>query len=405
VRSNLPLPACLAITGFLTAAAQISAQQPLAPNKAPRLFALLVIDTDSNLGNSVLEDRNNVRRVLQEGFATRPHRLVLDVLEGPKVTRERVLAYYRDLKGQVRPDDTLLCYYSGHGATLADQGGQCLAMTHDLNTTRVFLARKDLRLAMESLSPRLTVILTDCCSKVLGGVRGKAITPPPPAKWPAMDFLFFQHRGVTDINACQEDALAWSYTDDKGVSKGGAFTLALVPLLCKKKEDFKPVFGNEDGFLTWAQFAKRLRVDTDELYQPVRTSVLSRAATTRDERMELAEANRQKVQEPQLVALAEPAPRPITDKTWLFGVEHTRASQGNKPVVVVLKVYPNTPAAEAGVKDGDVIRAVDGQPITTTEDLDRALENSEGVVTVDLLRAGRTERATVHLRPVKPRAP
>jgi S1-C subfamily serine protease len=44
--------------------------------------------------------------------------------------------------------------------------------------------------------------------------------------------------------------------------------------------------------------------------------------------------------------------------------------------VIVVKVLPNTPAAKAGVRRGDVITAIDGKPITSAEQLQQVVENS-----------------------------
>lgn len=44
--------------------------------------------------------------------------------------------------------------------------------------------------------------------------------------------------------------------------------------------------------------------------------------------------------------------------------------------VIVVRVLPNTPAAKAGIRRGDVITQVDGQPITTAEQLQTIVENS-----------------------------
>src|SRR4051812_11243458 len=96
-----------------TGAAPARAQP--APVKAPHLYVLLVADTDSNLGPYVVQDRDNMRRILKEGFATRPHRFSLEVLDGSKVTADNVVKHYQGLAGKVRrQEDTLLFYYSGH---------------------------------------------------------------------------------------------------------------------------------------------------------------------------------------------------------------------------------------------------------------------------------------------------
>lgn len=45
--------------------------------------------------------------------------------------------------------------------------------------------------------------------------------------------------------------------------------------------------------------------------------------------------------------------------------------------VIVVKVLPNTPAATAGLRRGDVITQIDGQAVTTADQLQRLVENSQ----------------------------
>ena len=45
--------------------------------------------------------------------------------------------------------------------------------------------------------------------------------------------------------------------------------------------------------------------------------------------------------------------------------------------VLVVQVFPNTPAAAAGIRSGDVITTVDGQPVTDASQLQTIVENSE----------------------------
>src|SRR5262249_6544525 len=148
--------------------------------------------------------------------------------EGKQASPVAITAYYRSLAGKVKAEDTLLCYYTGHG-DLHPREGHRLTMTHGT------LSRKDLRTQAEALKPRLVVLLTDCCAQAPpGGARARALPSLPRATWPVMDCLFFHHDGLTDINGCQNGAFAWNYFDDKENPKGGSFTLALAPLLCAR---------------------------------------------------------------------------------------------------------------------------------------------------------------------------
>ncbi len=388
----------LSTTGFalllslLGAVRNSSAQERPEP---PVLHVLLVTDTDSNLGAHVALDSANLRRILSEGFATRPHRLKLTEFKGAEATREKVLAHYAALRGTIAAKDSLLFYYSGHGA--ADDSGQFLALEHD-RADRAWLYRSRLREAMAACSPRQMILLTDCCSKEV--TRAPAEDPPavPKATWPVMDCLFFHHAGVTDINGCQQDAFSWIYDDGAGAPRGSTFTLALVPLLCAKLNEF-PAKGFEVtpatvDFVTWEVFSGRLGEDTDRYFQIMRRSLLERNPNH--------EVRDQSRQIPQLFSLAEKSPQTIVDNHFIFGSRIANARRGSDPVVILLEVYPGTPAAGAGLRVNDVMESVDGRPIRDREEFIRAIEHSDGDVSLIVWREGTRFRKDVTLKTVKP---
>jgi S1-C subfamily serine protease len=45
--------------------------------------------------------------------------------------------------------------------------------------------------------------------------------------------------------------------------------------------------------------------------------------------------------------------------------------------VLVMRVVPNTPAEEAGIRKGDVIVQIDGEAVTEPEQLQNLVENSK----------------------------
>lgn len=65
--------------------------------------------------------------------------------------------------------------------------------------------------------------------------------------------------------------------------------------------------------------------------------------------------------------------------------------------VLVMRVMPNSPAAEAGLRRGDVITDIDGQTITTAEDLQRTVERSSvgQPLRLRVIRNGNTQTITV----------
>ncbi|OUL27656.1 serine protease [Nostoc sp. T09] len=65
--------------------------------------------------------------------------------------------------------------------------------------------------------------------------------------------------------------------------------------------------------------------------------------------------------------------------------------------VLVMRVVPNSPAASAGIRRGDVIVQVDGQAITTAEQLQNFVENSRlgQVLQVKVQRGNQTQQLSV----------
>ncbi|MEB3294430.1 MAG: HhoA/HhoB/HtrA family serine endopeptidase [Synechococcales bacterium] len=65
--------------------------------------------------------------------------------------------------------------------------------------------------------------------------------------------------------------------------------------------------------------------------------------------------------------------------------------------VIVVKVLPNTPAAQAGIRRGDVITAIDGKPITSAEQLQQVVEGSQlgQALKVEVQRGDRTQTLSV----------
>jgi S1-C subfamily serine protease len=71
--------------------------------------------------------------------------------------------------------------------------------------------------------------------------------------------------------------------------------------------------------------------------------------------------------------------------------------------VIVVRVLPNTPAAKAGLRRGDVITQIDGQAITTAEQLQTIVENSRlgETLQVKVLRGDITKQLPVQTAELK----
>lgn len=74
----------------------------------------------------------------------------------------------------------------------------------------------------------------------------------------------------------------------------------------------------------------------------------------------------------------------------LSPLDRTHPAWGKVDGVVVDDVAPNSRAARAGLEAGDVITAVNRQPVDTIREIDRALEDAPGAVVLTVWRDGRT---------------
>ncbi len=65
--------------------------------------------------------------------------------------------------------------------------------------------------------------------------------------------------------------------------------------------------------------------------------------------------------------------------------------------VLVIKVFPDTPAAAAGIRRGDIVIAIDGQQVTTAEQLQRIVEGSgvDKVIKIKVRRSNETKTIPV----------
>ncbi|HEX7180539.1 MAG TPA: trypsin-like peptidase domain-containing protein [Thermoanaerobaculia bacterium] len=97
--------------------------------------------------------------------------------------------------------------------------------------------------------------------------------------------------------------------------------------------------------------------------------------------------------------------RPLWTGARLLTIDPEIAQRNNlaeRRGALVLKVYPDSPAAQAGLAENDVIVSVNGQPVTAREDVTTALYTTEvgKPVQLDVRRGDRSQRIT--LRAARP---
>jgi hypothetical protein len=257
-RVKILVPLLAALTLSLVSTARATAEE------AGRLRILFVIDTNAHeIGPNMKVNYDKLVNVIGQLRAGREDRITWDVYEGKNATPANVLSYYREWLKDVRPTDSLLCYYAGHGGwdrareRSGDEKGHYLAMSTGT------LYRSQLRQAMLARNPYGVFIFSDCCSNIAGidpprlAASGQGFALP---HWETFRDLFFLHRGVVDIQAATRGEFCWSN------NLGGLFTGALTDLLCQPRTSFTS--NGADGFVSWKAFYAKLQQGTlDRFHQ------------------------------------------------------------------------------------------------------------------------------------------
>ena len=72
--------------------------------------------------------------------------------------------------------------------------------------------------------------------------------------------------------------------------------------------------------------------------------------------------------------------------------------------VLVVRVLPNSPAAVAGIRSGDVIQSINNQPVTKTEQVQQIVEKASvgSQVRLQIQRNGKTAQVSVRLANLPP---
>jgi len=337
------------------------------------IHALLVADSDSDLGNSVEQDVSTLKFALAQAFREHPSRLqIYDPLMGNSVTASAIQSFFKDLRSG--PDDTLLFYYSGHGQILAESG-HVLNLTNPDEKGRKILPRLDLLMAMKAKNPRLVVVLTDCCSKIRkpeippAPAPSKALPPEiPPPPWAVAGCLFLQHRGVVDITASCPGQAAWPNSR----SVGGIFTDAFTALL--DPYNLSVLDKNGDKFIEWNEFYPELEKRTQQGFVYLQFSLKEKKRWSVKNGIDPEDA----LSEEEKQAVLQP-----TQKIWTcsilprlrVGVRVLDSPGGLK----LEEIYPGTPASTAkGLKKGDNIVGVGDKQVQNEREFLLAVDATPG---------------------------
>ena len=142
-------------------------------------------------------------------------------------------------KKKVGEKDAVFIFWSGHGVV---QNGRHYLMQANGKS----IPRQEMLDAAKGCGARLTVLITDSCAslKLSGRATSRKFPESAPAAAgvpPLFEELFFNYRGVLNVNSCSEGERAYSYdirgiehTDEDGRRhidydpSGGCFSLALT---------------------------------------------------------------------------------------------------------------------------------------------------------------------------------
>ena len=355
-----------------------------------KLRVLMVIDTYApRLKDVVQRDKEHMQEFLKEGIP--PDRYDVGYIEGKNATPTKILDYYANLK--TGPDEALLFFYVGHGGMT--ESDHFLTLEADGQSPNTFegiryymLARKAIVNSMRNNKPGLIVLLTACCSAYLPDRADNTVGALPPktvvAKEikPVIRSLFFEHRGIVDITAAPpgESALG-------NGTRGTIFTNNFVNLAL---QDDLSKYKTSGDFVTWKAFHARLKDQMNASAMMIKRAEEEAKKAGKLDKVQ-PELDVQLAYDFQLADEGK-VPRP----KWRFGVVvDTHDGRGLK----IQSVFPDTPAAKAGLREGDVILSMNGRALESTYDFTRSIADSDGKLKIEVstARTGKTETLSVTL--------
>lgn len=338
------------------------------------LHLLIITDTNSNIGESVGIDGAEVKAFFEThlGQSTRTV-----WARGENVTEQRVMRIVAQLP--IHRDDSVFCYYSGHGA---------YDPKHDSNQQAHFLQfsngdilyRHELLDAIKRRKPKLSVLITDCCN-----VAAVSQAPPSLASAPAaadngfLKYLFLEHEGWVDMTSSSQDQFSFCEIDGRNIG-GGVFTNAFLSVL---KQQAHRTTG-PSAFLGWDQVFKEVRRSTARRYELAFPQGESSARYDGD-------TFRQYTQTPFMFSTYGSN---LQSQRNVNGIRlGVYASNGRS----VQKIVRGSAAGKAGIRSGDRLIAINGNQIHSRDDFLDAVKFSPRRMQVVLRRGKKLKHVNVIL--------
>jgi len=349
------------------------------------IHAILAADrADAKIGRGVTIDLENMMHLLRSNIP--PANLNLVILDVNSMTPDGMLDAVDRLT--VDPNDTILFYYSGHGALDARNQKQFFALTKGGNIYRETLLTK-----IEEKLPRLAVLLSDCCNNEADGVgvrsatlRNTPILKTPGSFSPLFENLLVFCKGTADLTSSKPGE--YSFVDNKNPSRGSFFTWALVELFDRNKT-------NED--LDWLAIPEKLGSRVQAAFRESFPEIAKDIANK-------GQAGGQSGQTLYVYKLPGMSATPTSDTVPAPVAVPTGPRLGLRAIahdgggVQITEIAMDAPARKAGFLVGEIITEINGTEIRNETDYSDAIDNSPKMMEVKLRRADNSSRTfTVEL--------
>lgn len=256
--------------GFLTLAAGLFLGGAT-PCAAARLHVVLACDSAApDIGKDVAASTSRLEQVIRDNMAEAALNLVkVGVGPGARADRDALLRAIYALP--VAPDDAVMVFHAGHGAfnPNRDAFGRPYGTYLLFTGSRSVLYQSEIRAAVASRRPRLSVVVLDCCNG-LRPIRATPFAPsmayrrPPDEVSPLFDALFFQPRGTLVLESSAPGQYSFvlpraEFPNGDGFSPGTLFTTR-----------FSNVLGDSGARLTWNQVREETQRAVSEEFRRLR---------------------------------------------------------------------------------------------------------------------------------------
>jgi hypothetical protein len=205
-------------------------------------------------------DRKNLMDVFANASRRAGMRVRVKLFDGEKARYRLVRDYLRSLQGEVRPTDTVLFYYCGHGGE-SRFGNQRFAFYHDgKGPFRVFFEDE-----IEQLGTGRKILLYDCCSnraQPRSVVRLDRSVRRSRASTAEVNPLLFRQLFFEGDNWVIISAATSGQVSSGDAEFGGLFTHSFVEALALEVKDLD---ADHDGRVSWSELFVKVKEKTRAL--------------------------------------------------------------------------------------------------------------------------------------------